>query len=104
MRISDWSSDVCSSDLIYQDSEIRLVTLWQPRVLIVHESGCIDASQQPLRGGLFVAGGAIDLPRKEQAPDGAGLQRRVQMARIEIIVFDRVAWAHDAGKIGRAHV
>src|SRR3546814_13802855 len=28
MRISDWSSDVCSSDLLAEDRETRLVEAW----------------------------------------------------------------------------
>src|SRR3546814_1910978 len=55
MRISDWSSDVCSSDL---------------------------------------AGGAVDLPRAPEPGDRAQLQRPVERARVDMVIFDRIA-RHD---------
>ena len=55
----------------------------------------VDACQQPLCGGLFIACRTIDLPGKEQAPDGFGFQRAFQAARVKIIVFDGVTGTRD---------
>ena len=51
----------------------------------------VDASQAALCGGLFVAGGAVDLAGEEQTGDVFAFQRGFQRTRIKIIVFDGVA-------------
>ena len=57
--------------------------------------GGIEAGQQALRGSLFVAGGAIDLAGEEEACDGLGFQRGLEVARVVVVVFDGVAGAQD---------
>ena len=57
--------------------------------------GGIDACKQTLGGGLFVAGGAIDLAGKKQALDGAGFKVALQVTRVEIVVFNRITRAQD---------
>src|SRR3546814_5406988 len=69
MRISDWSSDVCSSDLQHHDGRRRWVDLvisgitaqagWQ------HAAGCID-------GRLHVTRGAVDVPVQIEHQGDAG--------------------------------
>ena len=44
---------------------------------------------------LLVARGAVDLPGEKEAPYGFRLERRFQIAGIEIVVFDRIPRAHD---------
>src|SRR5690606_815229 len=46
---------------------------------------------------------AIDLTGEEQPADGLCLQRRGQVPRIEVVVFDRVAGAHDVSALEAAH-
>ncbi len=44
-----------------------------------------------LGGGLFVSGGAVDLPGEEQPGQTFHVKRRRQLARIDVIVLDGVA-------------
>ena len=55
--------------------------------------GGIDAGKHALCCGLFITSRAIDLPRKEQATNRAGLKAGFQGARVKVIVLNRVAWA-----------
>jgi hypothetical protein len=69
-------------------------------------SARVDAGEQPLRGGFFVAGGAVDLAGEEQAADGFGFQRVLEAARVVEIVFDGVAGTQDVAVLqaaDRAH-
>ena len=68
-----------------------------PRRLALHRQRGVEAGDQALRGGFLVAGGAVDLAGEVQAGDRLGFQPRVEPARIEIVVFDRVAGAGDVG-------
>src|SRR3546814_13637063 len=70
MRISDWSSDVCSSDL---------------------SQGRVDPGNQPLGSGLFIARGPVNLAGEEQARQALGLQRGPELTRIDVVVLDGVA-------------
>ena len=52
-------------------------------------------ASRPLRRSLFISGCAIDLSGKKQSLDRLGLKRTFQRARIEIVVFDRIAGPGD---------
>ena len=56
----------------------------------------IDAGHQPLAGGFFVAGGAVDLPREVQPLDQLGLQAMLQLGGWEVVVLHRIAWPEHA--------
>ena len=60
-----------------------------------HGSG-IEPGHQTLCGGLFVAGGAVDLPGQEQTIEALGFEVRLELARVHVIVFDGVAGPNDA--------
>jgi hypothetical protein len=51
--------------VIHQHAQVGLVAPRAPRLALLHEERRIDATQQSLRGGLFVTGGAVDLPGEE---------------------------------------
>ena len=51
----------------------------------------VQSGHQSLGGRLLVAGGAVDLAREEQTPRPAGLQRRKQLPRIDVVVLDGVS-------------
>ena len=53
----------------------------------------IGTGDQALCTGFLVTGGAVDLPGKIKSLDKTGFQRRAQVARIEIVVFDGIARA-----------
>src|SRR3546814_11360146 len=63
MRISDWSSDVCSSDLVYYDTVEIIVNGGDARSATLHWQGCADAGicypPQTMR---------VDLPSVETPP------------------------------------
>ena len=61
-------------------------------------SGGVDAGDEALGGGLFVAAGAVDLPGEEQAGDLLRLQRRADLRRPDHVVFDRVAVAAESAR------
>ena len=63
----------------------------------------VDAGEQPLGGGLFVARRSVDLPREEEPGDDAGFERAAQPTGIEVVVFDGIAWAQDVGILHAFH-
>src|SRR3546814_11044130 len=66
MRISDWSSDVCSSDLVArQDAAIVLADLLEQALAVEHLDGRVDAR-----------GEAVLVPGQEQL----ALQERIHRA------------------------
>src|SRR3546814_17758520 len=123
MRISDWSSDVCSSDLLAQvqpvfrargehavrldravagevvdqHADVRLVATRLPRRLALHRERGVEAGNQTLRGGFFIASSAVDLAGEEQTGNRIRFQTRVESARYEIVVLDGVAGAGGVG-------
>ena len=55
----------------------------------------VEPGDQPLGGRLLIAGRAVDLAGEDTGPGSAlGLQRRVELARVDVVVFDRVAGPH----------
>ena len=58
----------------------------------------VCACEQTLCGGFFVAGRTVDLSGEEEALDGFGFEAGFEVARVEIVVFDGVAWAQDYGR------
>ena len=55
----------------------------------------VEAGQQALRGRLLVAGGAVDLAGEIEPWQPLDLQRRPQLARIDVVVLDRIAGPPD---------
>ena len=55
----------------------------------------IDPGQQALGGGFLVTRGAVDLAGEIEAGQPLDRQRRPQLARIDVVVFDRVARTPD---------
>ena len=55
----------------------------------------IASRDKPLGGSLFVACRAVDLPGQKQPLNGFHLQRRMQRARIDIVILDGVTWPQD---------
>src|SRR3546814_15134753 len=68
MRISDWSSDVCSSDLFYIIGAPRCGTTWLKRTLAAH------------RDILMLSGEPFAFTRHLDGSPEAGLQRYVPTA------------------------
>ena len=81
--------------IIDQDAEIGFIPTGKPGRFTFDEQSGVDSGQQSLRCRFLVAGRAIDLAGEEQTPDRPGLQGIVQITRIEIVVFNRVAGPGD---------
>ena len=56
----------------------------------------VDARNDPLRRRFFIAGRAVDLSGQEQTAEPARLQRRIEPARVDVIIFDRIAGSQNA--------
>src|SRR6266702_1445277 len=54
----------------------------------------IEPGDQALPRRFLVPGRAVDLAGQEQAHDALGLQRRLKLSRIDMVVFDGVAGPH----------
>ena len=64
-----------------------------PRTGRARAPRCISARDQALGAGLFIAGGAVDLPGEEKPAELFGFKARIEIPRIDIIIFDRIAVA-----------
>src|SRR3546814_7099871 len=53
MRISDWSSDVCSSDLARQDHDVHFGVAEEPEEMLVEDG--VAAAGRIIKGGAEVA-------------------------------------------------
>ena len=92
-----------SNQIIDQNTEIRLIAPRTPGRLTLNSQGRIQTGEQPLGGRLFIAGGAVDLAGEVQTFDRARLQRGMQVARIEEIVFDGITGAGDVRTLESGH-
>ncbi|KAG1212178.1 hypothetical protein G6F35_010410 [Rhizopus arrhizus] len=81
--------------VIHQHAQVGLVAARAPAVQPAHLACGVEAGQQSLCSGFFIAGGAVDLAGEEQPVHQLGFQRGLQAARIEEVVLDRVAGAGD---------
>ena len=58
-------------------------------------AGGVQTGQQALRGGLLVAGGAVELPGTVDAAHDLTFQRGLQRCGVHAVVLDGVGRAHD---------
>src|SRR3546814_5572127 len=97
MRISDWSSDVCSSDLqSATGAHAALAALRQGKYEAFHFA-------------LMEGGGGLSQMEILAVADSVGLdserlQREMQDPQITALLRSNHALAEQIGKIGRAHV
>ncbi len=80
-------------EVVDQHAEVTLAALRHPGLAALHLERGVDAGDQALGGGFFVAGGAVDLAGEVQPADELGLERGAQVPRIEEVVLDGVAGA-----------
>ena len=50
----------------------------------------MSTCKKPLRSGLLIASGAIELPTEEEPLDGLGLQSRVALVCREIVILHSI--------------
>ena len=82
-------------EVVDHHADVGIAAGREPRFALLHLQARVDAGEQALRGGFFVAGGAVDLPCEIQSRDVLRLERGVQVARIEEVVLDRIAGPRD---------
>ncbi len=63
----------------------------------------IEPGQQALCAGFLITRCAVDLSCKIQAPERPGFQCRLEVARIEVVVFDRVTRLRDLRVLEPGH-
>src|SRR3546814_5108012 len=108
MRVRDWSSDVCSSDLLHQgrpDGGARQGEPVDPRT----ESGIVEIEEGAATGGPTVeprdpGGRGLEWHERPQAAEDGGAGRLEQEARAEGVRLRRALQDFDGVEIGRAHV
>ena len=82
-------------EVVHQHAQVGLVAPRAPAGVAPRVQRRVDAGEEPLRGGLLVARGAVDLPGEEEPPDGLGLERCLEAPGVEVVVLDRVAGPHE---------
>src|SRR3546814_2620262 len=102
MRISDWSSDVCSSDLYRRDHGLMSL----PRRLRSHHRRDRATEVDPQQAGIHPGGGFI--LRVEQGLEGGIAAARLQAGRDAdprqpALAAQFVASPHQAGEVDPGH-
>ena len=87
--------DTFGDEIVNQDSEVGLAAVKNKVRAILQFAGGIDAGDESLPGGFFVAGGAVDLSGEIESFDSASFERGVQLGGGSEVIFNRVAVAHD---------
>ena len=80
-------------EVVDQDADVTLVPLDDQGLLCPALLHGVDSGDKTLGGGLFVAGGAIDLAGKKQVFDFLGFEGWVELGGWRKVVFDGVSWA-----------
>ena len=89
--------DTLGDEVVNQHTDIRLRTREDKRRLALELQRGIDASHKALAGGLFVAGGAIDLAGKVETFNTLGLKGVGELGGREVVVLDGIAGLKDTG-------
>ena len=89
--------DAARNQVVHEYPEISLIPSWRPCRQLLCAACRIDSRQQPLRRSFFVARRAVDLPGEKKPRHRLGFQAVLEIARIEIVVFDGIAGARDMG-------
>ena len=80
-------------EIVDHHAEIRIGAVEHDRLARTRARRGVEAGDEPLPGRLLVAGRPIDLPGEKQPREPLRLQRRFELARIDVVVLDRVARA-----------
>jgi len=82
-------------EVVDEHADVAFAALGDERLLATCGARGVDAGDQALRGRLFVTRGPVDLAREVQVAQRFRFQRRLEIARIEEVVFDGVTRARD---------
>ncbi len=75
----------------------------RPRREVTGAAGGVESGEQTLCRGLFVAGGAVDLARTEEAGQALAFETEMEVARVEVVVLDGITGAQEDGVLQAAH-
>ena len=92
-------ADALQRQIVDHHADVARAPVERDRVELAGMGRGIETRDQTLCGRLLIAGRAVDLPGKEQAADVAHLERRHEPARIDELIFDRIARANDFGPL-----
>ena len=84
-------------EVVDHDADVGLVACQDESLFALDFEGGVDAGDEALAGGFFVAGGAVDLAGEVEAFDEAGFEGGVDLVGGGEVVFDGVAPAEDLG-------
>ena len=84
-------ADAAGDEVVDHHAEIARGAVEDVALGAASATGGVEAGDEALGARLFVAGGAVDLTGKEQARKLLQFERRRQFARVDVVVFDRVA-------------
>src|SRR6185369_3996397 len=76
-------------EIVNQHTDIRLVPAEDYRLFPTKTQYSVDSSHDPLSCSLLVSRGPVDLAGVIESPNELRFQRRVELRRFEVIVFDR---------------
>src|SRR5262245_31141349 len=76
--------------VVDQHTDVRLVATQDQRRFAADASGRVDSRDEALRGSFFVTGRPVDLTGEEQTRDPPGLERSLELGRLNEVVLDRI--------------
>src|SRR5215475_16048882 len=89
-------ADTARDEVIDHYAKVSLRTIDDDFAALTRQSRSIQARKKPLRRGLFITCGAIDLAGQKQTTQSFCLQRRRQLTRVDVVVFDRISRTNEA--------
>src|SRR5205814_6648962 len=88
-----WLRHALRHEVINQDTDIRGCPVQDDGVFAIGSSSRVQSGHQALGSRFLISGGPIDLPGKIESRDPLALKRSLELARVHVIVLDRVAGA-----------
>ena len=81
--------------VIDQNANVRLGTVQDQHFLSKYLLRRIDSCHQTLSGRFLISGTSVELTAGKQPMDRLEFQRRIELLRIDTVVFDRIGIADD---------
>lgn len=88
--------DATARKIVDHHAEVAPRAAEVERLALPDRKGRIEPRREPLGSGLFVTGGAVDLPGEVEPAKCLHFESWTELTRIEIVVLNRVAGLQDA--------
>src|SRR5690349_4162650 len=85
--------DPAGDEIVDHDAQIAVGTIEHEWQGAAGDERRVKAGHQPLRGGFLITCRTVDLSGQKQSWQSLGLEARIEFTRIDVIVFDGIAWA-----------